>query len=67
MHFEPDMDAISEVKVLTSNFQAENGRNAGGTISVVTKSGSREFHGSAYNFYRHESLNANNFFNNLVP
>ena len=64
MPFEPNMDSIAEVKILTSNYQAEYGRNSGGTITVITKSGSREFHGSAYDFYRHEDLNANNFFNN---
>ncbi|MGH9786696.1 MAG: hypothetical protein ACRD88_21210, partial [Terriglobia bacterium] len=64
VHFQPNMDAISEIKVLTSNYQAEFGRNAGGVITVITKSGTKEFHGTAYSFYRHESLNANNFFNN---
>jgi hypothetical protein len=64
MPFEPNMDSIAEVKILTSNYQAEYGRNSGGTITVITKSGAREFHGSAYDFYRHESLNANSFFNN---
>jgi len=64
VHNEPNMDAISEVKVLTSNYQAEYGRNSAGTINVITKSGSRDFHGSAYWYYRHESLNANAFFQN---
>lgn len=62
--YEPNMDAIAEVKILTSNFQAEFGRNSGGVITVITKSGTKQFHGSAYDFYRHEDLNANNFFNN---
>jgi hypothetical protein len=61
---EPNLDAIAEVKIMTSNYQAEYGRNAGGLITVVTKSGSKDFHGSAYDFYRHESLNANDFFSN---
>ncbi|MDP2995878.1 MAG: hypothetical protein Q8N47_00230 [Bryobacterales bacterium] len=61
---EPNLDSIAEVKIMTSNFQAEYGRNAGGLITVITKSGSKEFHGSAYDFYRHESLNANDFFGN---
>lgn len=67
--YEPNMDAIAEVKILTSNFQAEFGRNSGGVITVITKSGTQQFHGTAYDFYRHESLNANNFFNNrtLTP
>ena len=64
MHLEPNMDAVSEVKVLTSNYQAEYGRNAGGTVSMIIKSGGSQFHGSAYNYYRHESLNATNFFTN---
>ncbi len=64
VHFQPNMDAIAEIKIMTSNYQAEFGRNGGGVITVITKSGSKEFHGTAYNFYRHESLNANSFFNN---
>jgi len=60
----PNMDAISEVKVLTSNYQAEYGRNSAGTINVIMKGGGRDFHGSAYWYYRDKSLNANGFFNN---
>jgi len=59
-----NMDAIGEVKVLMNNYQAEYGRNGGSSINVLTKSGSREYHGTAYWFKRHESWNANNFFNN---
>ena len=57
-------DSVSEVKVLLNNYQAEYGRNGGSSINVVTKSGTREFHGSAYLYKRHEMFNANNFFNN---
>jgi Carboxypeptidase regulatory-like domain/TonB-dependent Receptor Plug Domain len=64
LSFEPNMDAIAEVKILTNNYQAEYGRNSGGAIAAIIKSGTRDFHGSGYDFYRHESLNANNFFNN---
>ncbi len=64
VHNEPNMDAIGEVKVLTSNYQAEYGRNSAGTINVIIKSGTQDFHGSAYWYYRHESLNANGFFQN---
>jgi hypothetical protein len=60
----PNMDAISEVKVLTSNYQAEYGRNSSGTINVIMKGGTRDFHGSVYWYYRDKSLNANSFFNN---
>ncbi|HUA57151.1 MAG TPA: carboxypeptidase regulatory-like domain-containing protein [Verrucomicrobiae bacterium] len=63
-HFEPNIDAIGEVKVLTSNFAAEYGRNSGATISVTTKAGTRDFHGSGWFTHRHEDLNANQFFNN---
>ncbi len=64
VHFQPNMDAISEIKILTSNYQAEFGRNGGGVITVITKGGGRDFHGTGSWFYRHESLNANSFFNN---
>jgi hypothetical protein len=63
---EPNMDAIAEVRVLASNYQAEYGRNGGGTVSVISKTGTRKFHGSAYDYYRHEDLNANAFFNNAT-
>src|SRR5579871_4702263 len=63
---EPNMDAIAEVRVLAANYQAEYGRNGGGTVTVVSKTGTRRFHGSAYDYYRHEDLNANNFFSNAT-
>ncbi|MCC6856969.1 MAG: TonB-dependent receptor [Bryobacterales bacterium] len=59
-----NLDAISDVKVLLNNYQAEYGRNGGAFINVVTKSGTQEFHGSGYWYKRHEMFNANNFFNN---
>lgn len=59
-----NMDAIGEVKVLMNNYQAEYGRNGASSINIVTKSGSREYHGTAYWFKRHESWNANDFFSN---
>ncbi|HVB40839.1 MAG TPA: carboxypeptidase regulatory-like domain-containing protein, partial [Terriglobales bacterium] len=61
---EPNMDAIQEVKILNSNSQAEYGRDSGGTISVVTKSGTTQFHGSGWLTHRHEDMNANDFFHN---
>lgn len=57
-------DAVAEVKVLLSNYQAEHGRLSGANIVVVTKSGTREFHGLGSYFKRHEQFNANGFFNN---
>ncbi len=57
-------DALEEVKILTSNYQAEYGRSGGGFIALTTRSGTNEFHGGGRYFRRHDSLNANNFFNN---
>jgi len=57
-------DALEEVKILTSNYQAEYGRSGGGFIALTTRSGTNEFHGSGRYFRRHDSLNANSFFNN---
>jgi hypothetical protein len=64
IHFEPNMDAIGEIRILTSNFQAEYGRQASGAISVVTKSGTQAFHGSGWWNKRHEQFNAKSFFDN---
>ncbi len=60
----PSVDAVAEVKVLLTNYQAEYGRSSGGTINTVIKSGTREYHGGAYYFLRNEALNANEFFRN---
>ena len=60
----PGMDAIGEVKVLLSNYQAEYGRSSGGAINVVIKSGTKQFHGGGFFFFRNEALNANGFFYN---
>ncbi len=60
----PSIDAVAEVKVLLSNYQAEYGRSSGGTINTVIKSGTKDFHGGVYYFLRNEDLNANEFFNN---
>jgi len=60
----PGLDSIAEIKVLTSNYQAEYGRSSGGTINVVTKSGSRAFHGGGFYSKRSEKLNANEWQNN---
>jgi Carboxypeptidase regulatory-like domain len=59
-----NFDAIGEVKVQLNNYQAENGRNGGAMISVVTKSGTKDYKGTAYAYKRNEKLNANDFFNN---
>ncbi|MEO8100047.1 MAG: hypothetical protein ABI811_20270 [Acidobacteriota bacterium] len=59
-----NMDAVQEVKVLLSNYQAEYGRNPGAQISMTTRSGTKEYHGSAYYYFRNERLNANDYFRN---
>src|SRR6202046_1888137 len=61
---DPNPDAIEEFKILTNNYSAEYGRNAGGIVSVVTRSGTNTFHGSAYDYVRNGDFNANTFFNN---
>jgi hypothetical protein len=58
----PSLDAIQEVKVLTSNYGAMYGRTASGTVLVTTKSGTPQWHGSAYEFFRNEIFNARNYF-----
>jgi hypothetical protein len=58
------MDAVAEVKVLLTNYQAEYGRSAGAIINAVTKSGTATFHGTLYDYLRNEDLNANEFFAN---
>jgi outer membrane receptor protein involved in Fe transport len=55
-------DAIQEYKVTTQRYSAEYGRSTGGVVNVVTKSGTNEFHGSAFVFGRNQSLNAKTFF-----
>ncbi len=66
VHQMPSMDAVAELKVLTSAYAAEYGRNSGGTITVITKGGSKQFHGSVGWYYRHENLNANDYFSNIA-
>jgi hypothetical protein len=63
-HIALALDNIAEFKILSSAYQAEYGRSAGGDIKVLTKSGTSEFHGTGYYFHRHEQFNANSFNNN---
>ncbi|MGO9445438.1 MAG: carboxypeptidase regulatory-like domain-containing protein, partial [Thiobacillaceae bacterium] len=58
----PSLDAIQEVKVLTSNYGAQYGRTASGTVQVTTKSGTPKWHGNIYDFIRNEAFNSRNFF-----
>ena len=62
----PSMDAVGEVKLLTSNYNAEYGARNGGQLNITIKSGTSQFHGSAYYDWRHETLDANEWFNNKL-
>src|SRR5579859_1953516 len=59
----PSVEDILEFKMQTNLFGAEQGRNSGATVNVVTKSGGNNFHGSAFEFIRNNDLDARNFFN----
>jgi hypothetical protein len=60
---DPNPDAIEEFRILTSDYTAEYGRNGGGIISVVTKSGTNKIHGSLFEFIRNRDFDANDYFN----
>jgi hypothetical protein len=62
----PNVDAIAEFKVLTSNYSAVYGRNGSGNIEVVTKSGTKSFHGDVFEYARNEYFNANDYFDNAA-
>jgi hypothetical protein len=59
-----DVETIQEIQVLTANYNAEYGRSAGGQIRMVTKSGTRDFHGSFYEYFRNDKLDANTWARN---
>jgi hypothetical protein len=58
----PNLDSISEFRILTNNFDAEYGNYSGGQINVATKSGTNAIHGTAFEFLRNTALDARNFF-----
>jgi hypothetical protein len=62
----PTIDSIKEFKVLSSNYTAEVGRSGSGTVTMVTRSGSNDYHFSGYEFVRNDRFNANSFFNNRL-
>jgi outer membrane receptor protein involved in Fe transport len=62
----PGLDSIAEIKVLTANYQAEYGRSSGGTINVITKSGTQAFRGGGFFSKRDDKLNANEWQNNRL-
>src|SRR5271170_4626233 len=63
----PNVDAIAETQVLTSNYGAQYGRNASGTVLSQTKSGTEHFHGDVFEFVRNNVFNARNYFQSTVP
>jgi hypothetical protein len=60
------VDALQEFRINTSTYSAEYGRTPGGQVSFLTRSGTNELHGSAFNYFRNEVLDANNWFNNAA-
>ncbi|HKC87530.1 MAG TPA: TonB-dependent receptor, partial [Blastocatellia bacterium] len=62
----PSVEAVREFKVMTNPYNAEYGRSPGAAISVTTKGGSNQYHGSLYEFHRNRVFDANNFFVNLA-
>ena len=65
MVFPLSMDAVEEFKIQSTTYSAEFGRSAGGQFNVVTKSGANQFSGSLFEFFRHRTLDARNFFDDL--
>ncbi|HKV62361.1 MAG TPA: carboxypeptidase regulatory-like domain-containing protein [Candidatus Acidoferrum sp.] len=70
--FNPNPDTVAEFRILENNYTAEYGRNGGGIITEVIRSGTNEWHGSAFDFIRNDAFNANDYFhkndpNNLLP
>jgi len=64
--FQPSLEAVAEVQVITNQFSAEYGRASGGRVNLRTRSGSKQFHGREFYFFKDESLNANTFRNNSL-
>src|SRR5215475_3589213 len=62
-----DADSTQEVQILTANYSAEYGRSSGGQIRIVSKSGTRDLHGSAYEYFRNSALNANSWGRKASP
>ncbi|HWR16890.1 MAG TPA: carboxypeptidase regulatory-like domain-containing protein [Terriglobales bacterium] len=62
----PSPDALQEFRVLTSNFDAEFGRSAGGVVNAITRSGTNNYHGLLYDYLRNDALNSKNYFINEV-
>ena len=64
LFYSPTLDAVQEVQIVRNSYDAQFGKSGGGVFSVVTKGGSSQFHGAAFDFLRNSKLDANGFFNN---
>src|SRR5580704_14563584 len=64
--FQPPIDTLAEYKIDNSSFPAQYGRNSGAIVNLATRSGSNDFHGEAFEFFRNKDLDARNFFNPAV-
>ena len=63
----PPPDAVQEIRIQTHNFSAEYGHTAGSQVSIVSKAGTNDFHGTAWEFHRNSALNARSFFQTRRP
>ena len=61
--FQPSINTVSEFKVDNSTFSAEYGRNSGAIVNIATRSGTNDFHGEVFEFFRDDSLDSRNYFN----
>jgi hypothetical protein len=63
----PNLHAVSEFRIENNSYSAATGRNAGAQVNLISRSGSNQFHGNAFEFFRNDVLNARNFFSPSVP
>jgi hypothetical protein len=67
LEYDPPVESMQEFNIAISNYAAELGRTGGGVIQMTTKSGSNQFHGSAYEYFRNDDLNTRTFFSKTIP